>query len=181
MVGVTPSLAAHEDSHASGGTDEIDSVLGVAAIAVHGAAQHTDALITMFVPLNEVESCTKSSKGGFETQDMNSTVARIHGVCIVPNDYVSGGELSLIYIAAGVEKACNSLLDMPCHDEVYSTGGGAGITAIPAGTANDILKVSLAFDFAALVPNDFLGWYVDSDDANNMYAVGFIFEYTRGG
>lgn len=181
MVGISPALQSHEDSHTSGGTDEIDAVLALATVPEHGAAKHTDALIKMFVPLNESENCTLASSGGFETQNMNGATARIHGVCIVPNDYVSGGVLSLIYIASGTAKACTCLIDTPCHDEIYTTGGGAGITTIPGGTGNDILKLSLGFDLAGIAADDFLGWYVDSDDANNMQAVGFIFEYTRSG
>lgn len=182
MVGVTTLLGLHETSHASGGSDEIDSPLAVAAMAVHGPTKHTDRTRRIWIG-NAcgafAENCTQASKVAFETWNVNSGVARIHEVFIVPKGYVSGGKIYIVYIGAGVAKTCNVACDTPHSGEVHTTGGGTGITSLTPTTNNYIYELDMGF--ASLLGNiasdDIIGFYFDSDDANNCYVVGFFFEY----
>lgn len=179
MVGITPALTAHEDSHVSGGTDEINSALAVAAMAVHGHAKHTDRTRRKWIPYGEHENCAVSSKGAFETLNVNGAAARIHGSVIVPKGYVSGGKLYVVYIGAGAAKTCNVLCDTPHSGELYNEGGGTGITSLTPVTNNTTYELDMGF--ASLLGNiaadDVIGFYFDSDDANTCYIVGFFFEY----
>ena len=179
MVGISPALVAHEDSHTSGGTDEINSVLGVAAMAVHGHAKHTDRTHRIWIPYGEHENCTVSSKDSFESLNVNGATARIHAAYIVPKGYVSGGKMYIVYIGAGAAKTCNVSCDTPHSGETYTEGGGTGITALTPVTNNVLLELDMGF--ASLLGNiaadDVIGFYFDSDDVNTCYIVGFFFEY----
>jgi hypothetical protein len=182
MVGITPALTAHEDSHVSGGTDEINSALTVAAMAVHGHAKHTDRTRRIWIGNASgafSENCVQSSKGALETWNINSAVARIHGSIMVPRGYVSGGKLYVAYIGAGAAKTCNVLCDTPHPGELYNEGGGAGITSLTPVTNNTLYVLDMGFAslLGNIVADDVIGFYLDSDDANTCYIIGFFFEY----
>lgn len=182
MVGVTPALVNHEDSHVSGGTDEINSPMAVAAMAVHGHAKHTDRTRRIWIGNGSgtfSENCTQASKGAIETWNVNNAAARIHATCIVPKGYVSGGKIYIVYIGAGVAKTCNVLCETPHSGELYTEGGGAGITSLTPVTNNTLYELDMGF--ASLLGNiaedDIIGFYFDSDDVNTCYILGFFFEF----
>ena len=179
MVGVSTGISEHEVTHVSGGSDEIDSALALTAIPIHDAAKHTDRTRRIWVPYGLYENCTVSSKGAIETLDVNSAVARIHGACIVPKGYVSGGKMYIVYIGAGVAKTCNVLCETPHSGEAYTTGGGTGITGLTPITNNNLYELDMGF--ASLLGNiaedDVIGFYFDSDDVNSCYILGFFFEF----
>ena len=177
MVGVAVPITKHETSHVSGGTDEIDSALALTAIPAHGYAKHTDRVHKVFLPMGKVENCTPTAKGSFDTQDTNGATARVYGTCIVPPDYVSSGNIKMIFVDGGVAQACGVACDTPHDGELHTAGGGAGIATLTTTTVNFLRIFSLGFDLSGVAAGDVIGFYYDSNDANHVYVIGFQFEY----
>lgn len=135
----------------------------------------------IYIPISgwECVQCAVVTKGNFRTQNMSQATSRIYSSCMVPKDYHSAGQIYMVYISAGAIKLCNVNCDTPHSGENHTTGGGTGITSVPAETNNFLYTVSLGFTSlgANIAADDLIGFYMESNDLNNFYAVGYIFEY----
>ena len=148
----------------------------------HTHDKHTDRTYRIWIGIGAgafAENCVQTSKGAFETWNVSSNVARIHATFSVPNGYVSGGKLYIVYIGAGAAKTCNVLCETPHSGELYNEGGGTGITGLTPVTNNTTYELDMGFAslLGNIAANDIIGFYFDSDDANTCYIIGFIFEF----
>ena len=177
MVGITPALQTHEDSHTSGGTDEIDSVLGVAAIPSHTAAKHSDRTRRVFIP---AQGAFGVAKGHVWGQDLDLAGEKAYGNVVVPKDWVTTLEIYMVVASNGAADIVGDLYKYTvADDEAYTTNPisllNTTFKATPTSLDLYCLATGITVNDIAADDTVYLEFSLDSGD---VHFIGWIFEYT---
>ena len=184
MVGVATSLSRHEETHVSGGSDEIDSVLAMTAIPVHAHAKHSNRTRSFFVPVSVVTTGTPAEYADHAIVLLDADGEYILVQFSVPADYVSGLAVAALVLPVTTGNAIVDVrVDWAAFGEAYNANEDYHADQTQAVTTDEVEKLALDIDFAspdtgsAPAKDEAVTVKLLQDTGVNLRVLGFFVEY----
>lgn len=160
-------------------------------MATHSIEKHTDIIRSIFIPLGNYTSATLAAYlTAGSSHILDATDEYVHGVFVIPADYVSGGVLKVFWCSGAVlgTYVINASVYSAGDNETGMTRTDAEVDLTIAVDATNKMGIdalaSIDFDAVGATdldvsPGDIIRVKLDRDanTTQNLYVFGFIFEY----
>lgn len=189
MVGISGTSSvplAHEPSHISGGSDEIDSALAIAAIPVHDKNKHASRIRKIFGAVlyafdtSLAQAITPSKLSYYIGFALPGVDDKAYANIIVPNDFVSYSKLRMIYIhtQAGASLVGDIQCNYAAHDENSAAHSASNLNhSFGTYTVNDVYFDDCEIALSSLAKGDIIGIRWNNDFDRTVFIIGFELEY----
>lgn len=150
-------------------------------LGVHDKDKHTDRTRKIFIPYSGFVNATEGVWSGFAFIVLDAAAEEVYGSLAVPEDYLSGGKLYLVYLERGLSNAAGTLYaKFGASGEAaaahFMNSGELTIPNTEGGT--DDYHILEMLTLTGLAKNDFIGMYLVYNSIKEISVFGFLFQYT---